>query len=41
MIINSPTMSMNAVIIRTTSLPMPITNGRDFAMVETIARQTY
>ena len=35
MIINNPTMSTNAVIIKTTSLPMLISNGGRFAMVET------
>ena len=34
MIINNPTMSTNAVIIKTKSLPMLITNGHGFPKVE-------
>ena len=37
MIINNPTMSTNAVIIKTKSLPMLITNGHDFPLVESHA----
>jgi hypothetical protein len=35
MIISNPTMSTNAVIIKTTSLPMRLTNRGHFVLVET------